>query len=70
MAMTNSTRPDDCPPGGPNLLALPCNLAENLDEQKRSKLDALQIEYARDSTLLQSRAYDGILKVISEGSED
>jgi hypothetical protein len=68
--MSSRTEPGACPSGGPNLLALPCSLFDNLDEHKKRRIDALQIEFARDSTLLQSRAYDAILKIISEDSDE
>jgi hypothetical protein len=68
--MGHATQPGDCPSGGPNTLALPCNFGDQLDDRKRRRLDMVQIEFARDASLLQSRAYDAILKIISEGCDD
>jgi hypothetical protein len=68
--MGHITQPGDCQSGGPNTLEFPCNFTDELDESKRRRVNRIQIEFARDAALLQSRAYDAILKIISEGYDD
>jgi len=46
---------------------LPCSIYNSLDQQQLNAVNALQLEYARDSSILQSRAYDAIMAIVREG---
>jgi hypothetical protein len=47
------------------LLSLPATLTANADDEELRRLNLVQIEYARDVALLQSRAYDAILSLLT-----
>jgi hypothetical protein len=69
--MTHTTQPGtvcDCSTG--NNLSLPPTVTDDLDGSHLKKVNMILLEYARDATLLQSRAYDAVLKVISAPCED
>ncbi len=65
--MSNRTEPGLCPTGTPTLLALPCSIYNSLDQQQLNQVNAIQLEYARDSSIMQSRAYDAIMAIVREG---
>ncbi len=58
------------PCGGSNQLPLPPTLYEDLDHDQRRRLNMVQLEYARDVALLESRAYDALLKVLLPSRDD
>ncbi len=57
-------------PCGGNQLAVPPTLYEGLDHDQRRRLNMVQLEYARDVALLESRAYDALLKVLLPSRDD
>jgi hypothetical protein len=65
--LTHRTQPGECPTGTPTLLALPCSIYNSLNQQQLNQVNAIQLEYARDSSILQSRAYDAILAIVRDG---
>jgi hypothetical protein len=73
--MTNTTTPgiakSECNGGSGdgNTLALPPTLAEDLEGPTLKKVNMILLEYARDAAVLQSRAYDAVLKIISSSEE-
>jgi hypothetical protein len=69
--MTHSTAPGvTCNCGTGNTLELPPTVTDDLAGSHLKKTNMILLEYARDAALLQSRAYDAVLKVISAPSED
>jgi len=48
----------------PNLLPLPPTVTEDTTCEQRRRLNAIQLEYARDVAILQSRAYEAALRAI------
>ena len=70
--MTNHTEPGGtctCPGNSINL-ALPPTVADDLQGSHLKKVNMILLEYARDVALLQSRAFDAVLKVVSAPCED
>ena len=58
-------------PGNPTvLLTLPSSLFDDCHPEHLHRLNMIQLEYARDVTLLQSRAYDAILRALSPRIEE
>lgn len=58
-------------PGNPTvLLTLPPSLLDDCHPEHLLRLNMIQLEYARDVTLLQSRAYDAVLRALSPRIED
>ena len=69
--MTNSTKPGttcNCVTG--SNLDLPPTVTDDLQGSHLKKVNMILLEYARDAALLQSRAYDAVLKVVSAPCED
>jgi hypothetical protein len=62
--MTTHNEPGLCPAGTPTLLALPCNIFDELTPLQKQQITAIQIGYARDSSALQSAAYNQILAIV------
>ncbi len=58
--------PGPSPSGGAGsvLLSLPATLTADADDVELRGLNLVQIEYARDVALLQSRAYDAVLQLL------
>jgi hypothetical protein len=70
--MTNRSTPGvtcDCGSNSANL-SLPPTVTDDLAGSHLKRVNMILLEYARDASLLQSRAYDAVLKVISAPSED
>jgi hypothetical protein len=68
--MGHSTEPGvtcNCATGN---LALPPTVTDDLQGSHLKKVNMILLEYARDAALLQSRAYDAVLKVVSAPCED
>jgi hypothetical protein len=71
--MTNRSAPGvvcDCGSSSGNNLSLPPTVTDDLSDSHLRRVNMILLEYARDSALLQSRAYDAVLKAISEPRED
>jgi len=69
--MSNSSMPGvvrDIVSGGSscNTLPLPPTVTSDLEGPTLLRVNTILLEYARDVTLLQSRAYDAVLRVVSE----
>ena len=74
-SQSHSSKPGGGPlvvePGNPTvLLTLPPSLLDDCHPEHLHRLNMIQLEYARDVTLLQSRAYDAILRALSPRTED
>jgi hypothetical protein len=69
--MGHSTEPGiACNCGTGSNLALPPTVTDELKGSHLKKANMILLEYARDAALLQSRAYDAVLRVVSEPCED
>lgn len=74
--MTNNSTPgvvrDVVSGGGSNCnnLPLPPTVTDDLSGPTLKRVNMILLEYARDVTLLQSRAYDAVLAAISDARED
>jgi hypothetical protein len=69
--MTHNTAPGiTCACGSGNNLELPPTVTDDLDGSHLHRVNMILLEYARDASLLQSRAYDAVLKVVSAPREE